>query len=281
MALNQRLVKKLVREPLVHFAIGAVTILVCFELFSNQSNVSGSSILIDKKEVELIVSKWQQRWHRPPTEQEMEDQIAHIVEQELLFREGKALGLDQDDLFVRNRVIQKVEHLIDASIAEPSENDLQQWFANNSHLYPAEPRVYFEQILLKPSYVEYGNFEELLIALNQNTLVASAIERSIEGIPRVVDAMELKSVSSLFGSEYAKELIKISQSNQDWQGPIFGGFGVHLVRNLRIVHVASSGLDDEQIRREVVNDWIANQKTLARERKLLELAKQIDIKIER
>ncbi|MCH2191469.1 MAG: hypothetical protein MK188_11140 [Gammaproteobacteria bacterium] len=279
--MTQGFITSVIKEPLVHFTVGAVVILAYFEFTSNYGANFDAEILIAKEEVEQIVSQWEKRWHRPPSEQELEDEIAQIVEQELLFREGKRLGLDQNDLFVRNRVIQKVKYLIDASIKEPSEKDLQQWLVLNRDLYRSESKVYFEQFLVDRSQVKQGDYQSLLSALNKNQFPASAIERSIEGVPRLVTNMELTAVSSIFGDQFTEQLTKIEQSDQDWHGPIFGGYGVHFVRSLKIKQPENIGLENQQVRRAVVNDWIANQKTKVREKKLLELANRIDIKIER
>ena len=44
---------------------------------------------------------------REPNPQELADVVQGVIGEELLFREGMALGLDRDDRVVRRRVIEK------------------------------------------------------------------------------------------------------------------------------------------------------------------------------
>lgn len=49
-------------------------------------------------------------WRRSPSEQEL---IEDHIRDEVFYREGRAAGLDRDDVIIRRRVRQKMEFLAD------------------------------------------------------------------------------------------------------------------------------------------------------------------------
>ena len=56
----------------------------------------------------------------------MNDLVSRLVEENLLAREARALGLDQNDTIVRRRLAQKLNFLVEdtSRIADPGEDEL-------------------------------------------------------------------------------------------------------------------------------------------------------------
>ena len=72
------------------------------------------------------------------------------MREEVFYREGLALGLDRDDLVVRNRVKQKMEVLgEDAMAAEPSEADLQKYLDEHREVFAIPAALSFEQVYFR------------------------------------------------------------------------------------------------------------------------------------
>ena len=76
---------------------------------------------------------FQSQWRRPPTPNELGRLVDNRVQEEILYREALAMGLDKDDTIVRRRMAQKMEFLAeDVSAAhEPTTEELKAWFAKN------------------------------------------------------------------------------------------------------------------------------------------------------
>ena len=51
------------------------------------------------------------QWHRQPTPEEFRGLVESFIRQEVLYREGLAMGLDKDDTIVKRRMAQKMEFL--------------------------------------------------------------------------------------------------------------------------------------------------------------------------
>src|SRR5690606_20030476 len=76
--------------------------------------------------------------------------IDDFVANELLFREAVERGMHMTDLTTKQRLIDRVRFMISGAPAEPTEDQLLNWYATHQDLYRAEPQislrhVYFEQ----------------------------------------------------------------------------------------------------------------------------------------
>ncbi len=103
-----RSVKRLLREPLVHFlAIGAALFLA----FAGTGGGASGRIVVTRARIGSLVAGFQRTWQRPPTAREMQGLIDGFVREEAAVREATATGLDRDDPVVRRRLRQKLESL--------------------------------------------------------------------------------------------------------------------------------------------------------------------------
>jgi len=55
---------------------------------------------------------WAKQWQREPTRDESRGLVTEFLKEELLAREAREMGLDQNDLVVHRRLAQKVEFLV-------------------------------------------------------------------------------------------------------------------------------------------------------------------------
>ena len=77
--------------------------------------------------------------------------MAEYLKEEPLSREAREMGLKQNDIYVRRRLAQKVEFLVqDASrLVEPTEVDLRKFYAAHLDMFRDEALVSFNQIYFK------------------------------------------------------------------------------------------------------------------------------------
>ena len=117
---------RLLREPLVHFAVlGALV----FALFGNATSADERRIVIDAARVERIAGQYAQNFRRAPSAEELDALIRDDVKEEVYYREALRLGLDRDDEVVRRRMRVKMEAFGDTAedIAAPDDATLQRW----------------------------------------------------------------------------------------------------------------------------------------------------------
>jgi len=101
---SQPTLKRWLREPLLHFlALGFVLFVVY--AYINRGRVgpeSSKQIPISLDDLRTMEAYFESQWHRPPTPQEFQAMVEDKVREEVLYREGLAMGLDPPDVGFRD-----------------------------------------------------------------------------------------------------------------------------------------------------------------------------------
>jgi peptidyl-prolyl cis-trans isomerase C len=223
--------KKLYKEPLLHFLIIGALIFVLFSIVNKEESiVSENKIVVSIAEIERLSDNWSKKWNRPPTERELMGLVDSYIKEEVYYREALALGLDQDDTILRRRLMQKMEFLSNdlAELNTPDESALNKYFLDNQEKYELPAQVSFTHIYFSLDKRGAKAFEDAKNVLSElNTLRASEKGDSFMLQYDFVQETPFE-VERLFGKGFAEQLFK-SEINT-WQGPIESGYGLHLVR---------------------------------------------------
>jgi peptidyl-prolyl cis-trans isomerase C len=223
--------KKLYKEPLLHFLIIGALIFVVFSIVNkDEIDVSGNKIVVSTAEIERLSANWSKKWNRPPTDTELIGLVDSFIKEEVYYREALALGLDQNDTILRRRLMQKMEFLSNdlAELNQPDESALNKYFLDNQDKYELPARLSFTHIyfsLDKRGAKVVEDAESVLAGLD----ALRAPERGDSFMMQYDFVQETPfEVERLFGKDFAEELFTLETNN--WQGPIESGYGLHLVR---------------------------------------------------
>ena len=225
-------------------------------------------IVVSASRIANLGDGFARTWRRPPSEQELQGLIEDYVRDEVFYREGRAAGLDRDDVIIRHRVRQKMEFLAeDMSVPEPSDEQLAVYLASNPERFRAEDQLTFHQVFLsatrRANTIENDSKQVArVLARGDATVDAAAL-----GDPFLL-GQEFRDVSpskviSTFGQEFARRISAMETGR--WQGPLPSSFGQHFVFiNERV----SGGLPPlDAVRPAVRREW-ANARRLEAESKL-------------
>jgi hypothetical protein len=269
--------KRLLREPLVHF-LGIGLLLFGLYALVGPSDTGGDKIVVSRAMVSEMKARHAGLWGRPPTEAELNGLIDTRIRDEILYREGLAMGLDKDDAVIKRRVRQKYDLIAEEEDSRAaSEADLQAWLTAHPDSFRAPPVVDFRQIMVPLN----GSDAEVKARL-ERTAAALAEGRPPEPfaaaslLPGTVPATPLDLVARDFGGDFAEALA--TAPTGQWVGPIASAFGVHFVRIGKRTPSAIPPL--EQIRPQVAREWENDRRLKAREARLAELRKRYDVVIE-
>ncbi len=261
--------RRLLREPLFHFLlIGAVLFALSGLTQSGRPTATAPSkeIRLSLDEIAQLTLLYQSQWRRPPSPQELERMVENKVQQEILYREALAMGLDLDDEIVKRRMAQKMQFLAEdvAAAREPTTPELRSWFEKNSAKFAQPPRLSFRHLYFSPD--------------GRGTRARDDAEQALEKLAgQPVDAKIASSVADPFmfqdyyrdrapdflgkefGPQFALAVARLQPGS--WQGPIESGFGWHLV----FVDTAIPGRVPafEEIEPDVRTAWLGEQKALA------------------
>ena len=274
--------KKLVREPLLHFVLlGALLFALDAFLRERTVEASGGEIVVSAGRIETLAALFAKTWQRPPTLQELQGLVDDFVLEEALYREGVAMGVDRDDTIIRRRVRQKMEFVVDdlVELTDPDEAQLEAYFAEHATSYARPARFTFRQVYLNADRrgdAARGEADLVLAALRAGTARdprelgdGSLLEHAFEDAGADL-------VERTFGPRFAEELAE--QPLGEWSGPIESAFGLHLV----LVEARVEGELPElaEVRDAVERDWSYAQGEAASEAFYEELLERYRVVVE-
>ncbi len=77
--------KKLFKEPLLHFLVIGALIFVVFSVVNKEEiAVDGKKIVVTAAEIERLSDNWSKKWNRPPTETELQGLVESYIKEEVL-----------------------------------------------------------------------------------------------------------------------------------------------------------------------------------------------------
>ena len=225
--------KHWLKDPLLHFLLIGAALFALFYQVADPAEVADNRIVITEADIDRMITLFERKLQRLPTQQELNGLIEAQIREEILYREALAMGLDQDDTIVRRRMAQKVEFMFNdlADAAEPSDDELQTFLDAHSDKFIEPVRTSFDHVYLnadkRGTNVE-ADAQQLLQALNSDQEQA---DPSSAGDPFMFGyAFANQSehqISRMFGRDFAKSLAALAADS--WQGPVASGYGLHLV----------------------------------------------------
>ena len=224
------MIRRLVREPLLHFAVLGAAIFVAYGVVAVPA-VDNSEIAVTADRIASLGAQFSaMHGGRPAADAELRGLIDAYVRDEMLYREGLALGLDRDDPVVRNRVRQKADILSgDAFSAEPTDADLQTYLDAHQREFDIPGRVSFEQVYFNPTRHRKPLGETAAGALER--LQRGASPRTVGDrtmLPATMTRVMPTEVLARFGEAFEQQLAQITDDH--WHGPAVTTYGAHLVR---------------------------------------------------
>jgi hypothetical protein len=254
--------RKLIREPLFHFLLLGAVIFFIAGRSRSIAVPSGEKIVITQNQIESIVVGFSRTWMRPPTREELQGLVSDYVRDEVLYREARTMGLDQDDVIVRRRMRQKFEFLVEdmtARTGPPSDQELDAYLRQHADKYSEEPSFGFEQIFFsREKRGASAEAEALAILARLRGTSAINIEKLGDAflLPSQFEKTSAGETARLFGEKFANELTRTQLGA--WAGPIESSYGLHLVRvTARISKVAPSLAN---VRESVLRDLLSDRR---------------------
>ena len=231
---GKKRLRKLLREPLLHFLlIGAAIFAAYLILAPRQIQSTGYTIALTNDDLRQIDLGFAAKWRREPTPAEWHDLIEEQVREEILYREGLKLGLDQGDEIIKRRLGQKLDFLMDdvSSLRDPSEAELRAWYGHNGSQFAEPSRVTFCHVYFSPDAGGPQAQNRAKLALtklspNPSCKATRSIGDRFSDFDYYADRTP-EEVVSVFGTEFSNALFKLKPG--EWEGPVQSGLGWHLV----------------------------------------------------
>jgi hypothetical protein len=287
--------RKLLKEPLVHFLAAGVGLFVLFGIVNRDEPEDDPNVVVVDRDALLTFVQYRIKAFNPElaekklralSDEELELLIDDYVREEVLHREALALGLDEDDYIIRRRLVQKLEFITEgfaeASI-EPDEAALQRYFDANKADYYVEPYVTFTHVFFetedRPRDEARAKAETKLVELNRKSTPFSDAPKHGNRFLYHVNYVERtpEYVASHFGPTMAKAIFELEPNDFVWRGPFDSPYGVHLV----LLITNEPGRDPElgEIEARVLEDWRRSTIREEAEKAIADIVDAYDVRV--
>jgi hypothetical protein len=244
------------REPLLHFVVlGAVLFAVDYYLFGRADDPR--TIVVDSAVDAGAIQVFRTERNRAPDEAELYALRQIWLDNEVLYREGLALGVDKGDSAIRDRVVFKMLSVVNAGLKRPAFDDqvLRDWFEKNRARYDEPIRLDFAEAVLSGDRSESA-VRSFVVSLNDGT------PADVDAGLRVFRGRPYASIEQSYGPDLAKSLAESPVG--EWRAQSTNaGWRAMRVESLTPAKPA----DFDRLRGVVLQDWtdatMAEQRTAA------------------
>jgi len=225
------MLSRILAEPLAHFVVAGLVLFLAGRAYQSQTDVH--RIVITPAHVAQLANDYALQFGSRPDGPTLNALLQRDIHDEILFRQGLALKLDRGDEIVRRRVVQKMQFLMQDlhPPAEPTEAQLQAYYAAHAARYEAQPKVSFTHIYFSSDkggdQAAKARAEAALKTLPAG--VTRAPERG-DAFPDLYDfsAYEPEQIYRLFGrTPFSDAALTVPAGH--WVGPFHSGYGWHLL----------------------------------------------------
>lgn len=221
-------------------------------------------IVIDAEVTERVTAAAQRRLGRAPTPPEVDAELQRFIDEEILFREALARGLERDDPMIHERIAARMSYVLAeaAVIPEPTDAQLRAWFDAHADRYNAPERIDFTHV-----FVANGDAKaaDALAAKLAAGAAPETLGDTFSG-GRKYRGRKLADLAEAFGPAFAEGLD--AQPPGTWVRRT-SRHGLHLVRLDRIE--AARGADFASAKLELRREWTEEQRRIASEAALKQL----------
>jgi len=260
------------RQPLLHFLLaGALLFLVHDWLAVPEEEALASEtrrIVVDEAALLNFLQYRAQSFDRATfasllasyTPDERAELVQDYVREEALYREAQAMGLQEGDYIIRQRLVQKLEYLLESLMlesAEPSDEELRAWFEQHSDAYRVDQVYDFTHVFFDTSNngmdAAAGRARDWLQSAAD--IAATDAGRHGDAWPFLQDYTQRSRefVMSNFSAAFVDALEDLLPDAGRWQGPVASRYGQHLV--LLRARSASRLPAFEEVRWRVLEDY--------------------------
>ncbi|MEE8469584.1 MAG: peptidylprolyl isomerase, partial [Planctomycetota bacterium] len=262
--------------------LGAALFAIHATLSERTTQAGAGTIVVSEGRIENLSALFAKTWQRPPTAAELRGLVDDYVLEEALYREGVALGVDQNDTIIRRRVRQKMEFVVNdiAELLEATEEQLAEWLAAHPASYARPARFRFRQLYLNPDLRGDSLQADATSILAQLRAADASFDPRLLGdvslLEHAYPEVAADVVGRTFGEDFAQRLAEVSAG--EWAGPLESAFGLHLV--FIDAYTAGEVPDLDLVRAEVLRDWKYAQREATSDRFYRSLLARYDISID-
>lgn len=265
---------KFFKEPLLQFVLGGALLYISLSLFAPEQGIDDDPLLIHLDEGRLLTYlQYQDKAFDADQARRILDSIDdnarqqlenEYIRDEIMVREALALGLDQNDDVIDQRLIQKMDFIFQG-FTEPDQNiseaELSAHFDANKLAYTEEAEATFTHVFFNTNEqtIEDANTradEVLKTLLDSNVPFEGAgkFGDRFYFLKNYVNRPE-RMIKTHFGEATAAEIFNPKAFNT-WFGPLKSEYGLHLflVRGIKPARIPELSEVTDQVQSDLLRE---------------------------
>ena len=261
--------RRALREPLLHFALLGALIFAADQAWTAWRGDAGEIVITEAVRREardtFVASQ-----RREPMPAELKALLDRWRDNEVLYREGLALGLDKGDTAIRERVIFKALSIAQSGLDLPKidEAGLRTWYEGRRARYDAPARFDFEEAVVSGDATPavLGKFAQAL-----NGKGSADVESSL----RVFKGRPRENLVQSYGEGFAQSLERLAAG--EWS-VLQSQDGPRLVRLTQVTPAVASSF--EPLKDRLYQDWRDEQGAILTHKAIDAMARKYRIRME-
>jgi parvulin-like peptidyl-prolyl isomerase len=290
-------IRTAVREPLLQFVVLGAIVFGLYQALGGGNGVDagGTTIVVDRARLLDFMQNRAQRFNEAQasavlealSSEERSALIREFARDEILYREAKVAGLDQNDYSIRRRLVQHMEYLYRGDVAQVNVRDeeLAAYLKRYPDRYREPARATFSHVFVRvdgaTSDVQARErAARLLAVLNRKRVpfheapaYGDRFLYQVNYVDRTAEEIEPE-----FGADARAALFSLTPDDSRWQGPIRSSHGFHLVMLTQLGRERVPSL--EEVRRRVERDLLREREEAAVEQSISALASSYRLQID-
>jgi len=264
------------REPLLHFVLIGAALFVGGDLY--RQHTSTYRIEMTPQRVAQLAKRYELQFGITPSPDTLWLLIDEDIHDEILFREGLHLKLDQDDEIVRRRIVQKTKFLLQDTHApqEPTREDLERYYQRHRAHYIIPQRASFSHIYFSGDGGDQAARAHANAVLTKLTRQTKRAPQLGDAFPDLYDfaAYEPEQIARLFGHTELAQAVMSAPIGR-WSGPFRSAYGWHLLYVEMREPSRQPSLDE--VREQVRTDYLLDAQTRANAAAFDEVARKFTV----
>jgi hypothetical protein len=200
-------IARLSREPLLHFILlGAI--IFGIDALLHPPAKDEKVIMVTKAMRQSFIDNFDEDKERAPSGDQLQKMIDSWIASEILYREGKTLGVDRGDETIRDRIAYKMQLLIfdQIRVPRPSDEQLQAWLAENHVRFDEPERVSF--YITPPT-------DQATAQRRLEDIVQQRESEELQNLTRAILARPIASLAASFGEDFRNGLLTLPEG--EWR----------------------------------------------------------------
>lgn len=270
--------RKLIREPLLHFVVLAGLVFLAYSVLSDRRSSEDMTISVSSSEIVRLAALYETEAGIRPSDRDLQALINDHIQQQALAREARALGMADGDVVIERRLAQKMIFMLSETrtVSNPNEAELRAWFDQNQDEFQEPQRTTFDHIFF--SRADDPEIEATLSALTDDPELEWRQRGNPFMLQRSYSDITRPELMHVFGTDFAAQMDALESESSQWQGPITSALGTHLVRiNVR---QASYLPEFSDIRNAVEQAWRDQAQRQETARRVQSIVDKYDVEIE-